>query len=154
MPFAFASHFAPDHLADALAIYRRDFRPSEAYPQPYALACIAVFAADTDAEARRLFTSLQQSFVNLRRGRPGLLPPPVDRMDGLWSGSEKAMVDHSFREAVVGSPDTVRRGVEALVERTGLDELMITAAILDHDARVRSFELAAQACRIEASAAA
>lgn len=152
LPFAFASHFAPDHLADALEIYRREYRPSDAHPQPHALACIAVFAAETDAEARRLFTSLQQSFVHLRRGRPAPLPPPVDRMDGLWSGPEKAMVDHSFREAVVGAPDTVRRGVEAFVERTGVDELMITAAIFDHDARVRSFELVAQACQSEGPA--
>lgn len=145
LPFAFASHFAPDHLPDALEIYRRDFRPSANLAEPYAMACIAVFAAETDETARRLFTSLQQSFVNLRRGRPAPLPPPIEAMDRLWSAAEKGLVDHAFREAVVGSPETIRRGVEAFVARTNVDELMITAAIYDHDARVRSFELAAQA---------
>jgi luciferase family oxidoreductase group 1 len=144
LPFAFASHFAPDHLHDALEIYRTEFRPSLEWPRPYAIACIAVFAADTDGEARRLFTSLQQSFVNLRRGRPAPLPPPVDNMDRIWSPAEKAMVDHSFREAVVGSPETVQRGIEKFVGRTRVDELMVTAAIFDHAARVRSFQLVAQ----------
>jgi luciferase family oxidoreductase group 1 len=144
LPFAFASHFAPDHLYDALEIYRREFRPSPDWPRPYAMACTAVFAANTDDEARRLFTSLQQSFVSLRRGQPGPLPPPVKSMDGLWSAAEQAMVEHSFREAVVGSPETVRRGIEAFLERTGVDELMITAAIHDHGARVGSFERVAE----------
>lgn len=102
-----------------------------------------MFAADTDAAASRLFTSLQQSFVNLRRGRPGLLPPPVERMDDLWSPAEKRMVSDAFREAVVGSPDTVRKGIEAFLDRTGVDELMVTAAIFDPAARLRSFELVA-----------
>ena len=153
LPFAFASHFAPDYLEEALEIYRRDFRPSDSYLQPYSMACVAVFAAATDDQAARLFTSLQQSFVQLRRGQPAPLPPPVESMDGLWSPVEKAMVQHAFREAIVGSPDTVRKGVNALIERTGIDELMITAAIFDHAARVRSFELVAKACRIEAGAA-
>src|SRR5689334_14252164 len=143
LPFAFASHFAPDHLHDALEIYRTEFRPSLEWPRPYAIACIAVFAADTDGEARRLFTSLQQSFVNLRRGRPAPLPPPVDNMDRIWSPAEKAMVDHSFREAVVGSPETVQRGIEKFVGRTRVDELMITAQIYDHAARLRSYEIVA-----------
>lgn len=144
LPFAFASHFAPDHLEQALEIYRAEFQPSETLKKPYAMAAIGVFAADTDAEAARLFTSLQQSFVHLRRGAPTLLPPPVDSMDALWTPMEKAGVDHAFGEAVVGSPDTVRRGIEAFLQRTGVDELMVTAAIHDHTARVRSFELVAQ----------
>jgi luciferase family oxidoreductase group 1 len=143
LPFAFASHFAPDHLHDALDIYRREFRPSSEWPRPYASACIGVVVADTDEAARRLFTSLQLSFVNLRRGQPSGLPPPVDSMDGKWSAAEKAMVDHAFREAVVGSPQTVRDGVSAFLDRTRVDELMVTAAIHDHAARVRSFELLA-----------
>ena len=143
LPFAFASHFAPDDLAEALRLYRRDYRPSTAQPKPYAMAAVAVYAADTDAEAARLFTSLQQSFVNLRRGTPGLLPPPVGSMEGLWSTVEQAGVGHAFREAVVGSPATVKRGIEAFVQRTGIDELMITAAIHDHAARLRSFEIVA-----------
>ena len=144
LPFAFASHFAPDHLFDALEIYRREFRPSSSLQRPHAMACIAVFAGETDDEARRLFTSLQQSFVALRRGRPQPLPPPIQSMDGVWSRAERAMVDHAFREAVVGSPATVRQGIDAFLERTGVDELMVTAAIYDHAARVRSFELIAQ----------
>jgi len=144
LPFAFASHFAPDHLAQALAIYRREFRPSAALAKPYAMAAIGVVAADTDAAAARLATSLQQSFVSLRRGHPGPLPPPVDRMDGLWSPLEKAGVEHAFSEAVIGSPDTVRHGIAAFLQRTRVDELMVTAAIHDHAARLRSFELVAR----------
>jgi len=144
LPFAFASHFAPDQLYEALAIYRREFRPTEALPRPYAMAAIGVMAADTDAEARRLFTSLEQSFVQLRRGRPVPLPPPVDTMDGLWTPMEKAMVDHAFGEAVVGSPATVKRGIASFLESTGVDELMITAAIYEHAARLRSFDIVAR----------
>src|SRR5476649_2203550 len=144
LPFAFASHFAPDHLDEALELYREKFRPSAALKKPYAMAAIGVFAADTDAAAARLFTSLQQSFVKLRRGAPGPLPPPVDTMDGLWSPTEAAMVGHAFGEAVVGSPATVKRGVERFLQRTGVDELMVTAAIFDHAARLHSYELVAQ----------
>ena len=144
LPFAFASHFAPDHLDEALELYRGKFRPSAALREPYAMAAIAVFAADTDAEATRLFTSLQQSFVKLRRGTPGPLPPPVDTMDGLWNPVERVGVEHAFGEAVVGSPATVKRGIAAFLKRTGVDELMVTAAIYDHAARLRSFELVAQ----------
>ena len=108
------------------------------------MAAIAVFAADTEAAAARLFTSLQQSFVKLRRGAPGPLPPPVDTMAGLWSPVEEAMVGHAFAEAVVGSPATVKRGIEKFLQRTGVNELMVTAAIHDHAARLRSFELVAQ----------
>jgi luciferase family oxidoreductase group 1 len=144
LPFGFASHFAPDHLEQALAIYRHDFRPSATLAQPYALAAIGVIAADTDAAAQRLATSLQQSFVLLRRGAPAPLPPPVDTMDGRWAPHEQAGVEHAFREAVIGSPDTVQRGLAAFLRRTRVDELMVTAAIHDHTARLRSFELVAQ----------
>ena len=144
LPFGFASHFAPDHLEQALAIYRHDFQPSATLATPYAMAAIGVIAADTDAAAQRLATSLQQSFVLLRRGTPGPLPPPVDTMDGLWAPHEQAGVEHAFSEAVVGSPDTVQRGLEAFLRRTRVDELMVTAAIHDHAARLRSFALVAQ----------
>jgi luciferase family oxidoreductase group 1 len=144
LPFAFASHFAPDHLDQALAIYRHDFQPSAALAKPYAMAAIGVIAADTDAAAQRLATSLQQSFVNLRRGMPTPLPPPRDSMDGYWTPHEKAGVDHAFSAAVIGSPATVRRGLAAFLQRTRVDELMVTAAIHDQTARVRSFELVAQ----------
>jgi hypothetical protein len=143
LPFAFAAHFAPDLLMDALEIYRSEFRPSPALSKPHAMAAIGVYAADTDAGARRLFTSQQQAFLNLRRGRPGLLPEPVDSMDGLWNPMEAAGVNHAFREAVVGSPETVRKGLAALIKRTGVDELMVTSAMHDHSARVRSMELIA-----------
>ncbi|HWA29380.1 MAG TPA: LLM class flavin-dependent oxidoreductase [Lacunisphaera sp.] len=144
LPFAFASHFAPDHLEQALAIYRQRFQPSPSLPAPYAMAAIGVVAADTDAAAARLATSLQQSFVLLRRGTPVPLPPPVESMEGLWSPMERAGVDQAFREAVIGSPGTVQRGIEAFLERTRVDELMVTAAIYDHAARLRSFEIVAQ----------
>jgi len=144
LPFAFASHFAPDQLESALQVYRRDFQPSDALARSYAMAAVGVYAADTDAAATRLFTSQQQAFVNLRRGTPTPLPPPVDRMDGLWSPPEAAMVNHAFREAIVGSPATVGAGMAAFVQRTGVDELMLTGAIYDPAARLRSFEIAAQ----------
>jgi luciferase family oxidoreductase group 1 len=144
LPFAFASHFAPDYLEQALTLYRQGFQPSATLAKPHAMAAIGVVAADTDAAAARLFTSLQQSFVLLRRGTPGPLPPPVDSMDGHWTPLEKANVDHAFREAVVGSPETVQRGLADFLRRTQVDELMVTAAIHDHAARLRSFELVAQ----------
>ena len=152
LPFAFASHFAPDHLMAALHLYRSQFRPSPSLAQPHAMVGASVFAAETDREAQRLFTSLQQQFVNLRRGRPGPLNPPFDRHEGLWTPAEKAGVDHALAYAVVGSPDTVRNGLKTIIERTGADELMLTAQIFDHNARLRSFEIAA-AVRDELAAA-
>jgi luciferase family oxidoreductase group 1 len=143
LPFAFASHFAPDYLIDALAAYRQGFKPSPALPAPYAMVGVSAFAADSDDEAQRLFTSLQQQFVNLRRGTPGPLPPPVASMDGRWSPGEKAGVDRAFAYAAVGSRDTVRRRLRAIIEATQADELMLTAQIFDHDARLRSFEVVA-----------
>src|SRR6202789_2434074 len=107
LPFALASHFAPDLLEQALDLYRSMFRPSEHLAKPHSMAAVAVFGADTDAAAAYLFTSLQQSFVNLRRGTPGPLPPPVDTMEGRWNPTEKAGVEAAFREAIVGSPQRV-----------------------------------------------
>jgi luciferase family oxidoreductase group 1 len=147
LPFAFAAHFAPDLLEEALAIYRAQFRPSPRHEKPHAMACISVFAAETDAEARRLFTSLEQAFVALRSGRPGELPPPLS--DAERAGFEPAvdqLLAQICRYAVVGSPETVRRGVSEFVAAMGVDELMTTAMIFDHAARLRSFELVAQAC--------
>jgi luciferase family oxidoreductase group 1 len=147
LPFAFASHFAPDNLAAALELYRTRFRPSAALERPYAMAAVAAYAAETDAAAALLFTSLQQSFVNLRRGAPGPLPPPVESMEGRWSALEQDGVEHAFREAIIGSAATMKRGIEAFLRRTGVDELMVTAAIFDHTARLRSFEIVAKAAR-------
>lgn len=143
LPFAFASHFAPDLMMPAIRIYRERFEPSDALERPHVMLGLPVYAAETDAEARRLFTSMQQQFLTLRRGRPGQLPPPVDSMDGLWQPHEQAMVAQALACAVVGSPETVREGVRSFVERTGADEIMATAQIYDHAARVRSFEILA-----------
>jgi len=144
LPFAFASHFAPDYLQDALAVYRERFRPSAQLEQPYVMLGVNVFAAATDAEARRHFTSLQQAFVNLRRGTPGPLPPPVDSTDGLWSPMEQAGLAHSLRYAIVGGSETVQRGLQAFIAETGADEIMVTAQMYDHAARLRSFAIVAE----------
>ena len=147
LPFAFASHFAPAELDNALALYRERFRPSEQLDRPYAMAGLTVVAAETDAQARFLFSSLQQAFVNLRTGRPGPLPPPVEDMDARLDPAAKAMLAASLSCAVVGSPETVRAGLAAFAERTGADELIVTSQIFDHAARVRSFEIAAEMAR-------
>jgi luciferase family oxidoreductase group 1 len=144
LPYAFASHFAPDHLHAALEIYRTQFKPSDDLQQPYAMAGVNVFAAETDAEAARLMTSVQQQFINLRRGHPGPLNPPVDTMEGRWSALEKAGVEHALKESIVGSRRTVKRGLEEFVQRTNVDELMVTAQIYDHAKRLRSFQITAE----------
>jgi luciferase family oxidoreductase group 1 len=144
LPFAFASHFAPALLLPALELYRAEFRPSARLARPYAMGCIAVYAADTDSAARRLFTSLQQSFVNLRRGTPGPLPQPIEPGTGVWTAVEQAGVDQALAEAVVGAPATVAAGLARYVERTGVDELMVTAAIHDQAARIHSLEIVAE----------
>ena len=143
LPFAFASHFAPDQLHAALELYRSGFQPSRTLQRPHVMLGVSVVAADTDAEAARLATSLQQQFLALQRGRPVQLQPPVDSMDALWSPLERAQVEHVLREAIVGGPDAVRGGLEAFVARTGAEELMITSHIHDHGARVRSYEIVA-----------
>ena len=143
LPFAFASHFAPGFLQAAIEVYRSRFKPSAALARPYVMLGLNVFAAETDAEATRLFTSLQQQFVNLVRGVPGQLQPPRASMDDYWRPEEKAHVERALACAVVGSADTVREGLQAFIEDTGADELMITAQIFDHAARLRSFEIVA-----------
>ena len=146
LPYAFASHFAPDALEQALALYRRDFRPSTRLQRPHAMLALNVVAADGDAEAGRLFTTQQQAFVNLRRGHPGLVPPPLasaEAIDGYCTPGEKAMIDRALACSVVGGPATVREGIAAFVDRHRPDELLLTANIFDHGARMRSFELAA-----------
>jgi luciferase family oxidoreductase group 1 len=145
LPFAFASHFAPDAMDQALAIYRRDFRPSARLAEPYAMLALNVVAADSDAEARRLFTTQQQAFVNLRRGRPGLIPPPIDDIEAFWTPAERLGVEQALACAVVGDPDTLQRGLAAFIARHRPDELLLTANIFDHAARLHSFELAAAA---------
>jgi len=148
LSYAFASHFAPDAMEEALALYRREFRPSPRLAQPHVMLALNVVAAETDAEAARLFTTQQQAFVNLRRGRPGLVPPPLasaNAIDAYCTSEEKAGVDRALACAVVGAPDSVRDGITAFVARHVPDELMLTANIFDHATRVRSFELALNA---------
>ncbi|HTK35233.1 MAG TPA: LLM class flavin-dependent oxidoreductase [Caulobacteraceae bacterium] len=145
LPYAFASHFAPADLDQALALYRARFQPSDQRASPYAMPGVTVVAAETDAEARWLFSSLQQAFVNRRFGRPGPLPPPVKDYEAGLDPRAKAVLDDALACAIVGGPETVKAGLKAFVARTGADELMITAQVFDHDARVRSFEIAAAA---------
>ncbi|HXS05004.1 MAG TPA: LLM class flavin-dependent oxidoreductase [Rhodanobacter sp.] len=145
LPFAFASHFAPDAMDEALALYRRDFQPSARLQQPYAMLGLNVVAADSDAAARRLFTTQQQSFINLRRGRPGLIPPPIDDIESYWTPPEKLMVERALACAVVGGVDTVTDGIAAFVARHRPDELMVTANVFDHAARRHSFGIATAA---------
>jgi luciferase family oxidoreductase group 1 len=144
LPFAFASHFAPDLMRQALDIYRSRFEPSKHLDRPYAMLGANVLAADTDAQARRQFTSQQQSFINLRRGTPGQVPPPIDDIDAYWSPAEKAMVERSLAVSFVGSKDTIEGGLAPFIESLQPDELMITAHIHDQAARLRSIELIAQ----------
>jgi luciferase family oxidoreductase group 1 len=144
LPFAFASHFAPDALLQALEIYRRDFQPSAQLARPYAVAAAGIFAADTDADAQRIFTSAQQQFTNLHRGLPGPLQPPIDDMEDYWSPREKAGVNHMLQYAIVGSPESVGAQLRAFIDATAIDEIILTGQIYDHGARLRSFEIAAE----------
>jgi luciferase family oxidoreductase group 1 len=145
LPYAFASHFAPAAMMQAIDVYRRRFQPSERLAEPYVMLGINVFAAETEEEARRLRTSVQQSFLKLRRGEPGPLPPPVEGFESRLSPSERLMLDQALSCSVVGARETIRSGLEAFVARTGADELMVTAQIFDHAARLRSFEITAEA---------
>ncbi|MBB2165770.1 LLM class flavin-dependent oxidoreductase [Gluconacetobacter sp. 1b LMG 1731] len=145
LPFAFASHFAPDMMEEAVALYRQRFTPSARLAQPYVMLGLNVVAADSDAQARFLFTSHQQQFVALRRGRPGQFPPPVTETDGLWTAAEQAGIDRALACAVVGRPETVRTGLARFIARHQPDELMIVSAIHDHTARLHSFALTAEA---------
>ncbi len=147
LPYAFASHFAPDALEQALALYRDGFQPSAQLQAPYAMAGVNVVVADSDAEATRLFTTIQQGFVNLRRGTPGVYQPPIDDIEDYWTPHEKLQASHMLRYAIVGSPETVRAGLERFAEQTQADELMVVSAIYDHAARVRSYELLAELAR-------
>lgn len=144
LPFAFASHFAPEYLLPALELYRSQFRPSEALAQPYAMIGVSVIVADSDEEAHRLATSQEQQFLNLIRGRTGPLQAPVDNMDALWNAQETAIVRSKFSYAAVGSPDTVRKTLLSHLKETGADEMIVSAQIYDHKARLRSYELLAE----------
>jgi luciferase family oxidoreductase group 1 len=147
LPYGFASHFAPDQMMEAIALYRRQFRPSERCTHPYVMLGLNVIAAETDEEAEFLFSSLRQAFTNLRRGKPGPLPPPVRDLSLTLSAAERQMVDHALSCRAVGSPETVRRRLAEFIARTGADEVMMTGNIFAHQARLRSFEIAAAVAR-------
>src|SRR5215831_1223172 len=141
LPYAFASHFAPDALMLALQSYHNEFKPSAQLDRPYAMVGVNVIAAETDAEATRLFTSAQQAFTNAVRGTRRQLPPPIDDIESYWSPIEKVQASSMLACSFVGSPETVRRGLERLAEQTRADELMVASAIYDHAARLRSYEI-------------
>jgi luciferase family oxidoreductase group 1 len=143
LPYAFASHFAPAMLEQALEVYRERFRPSSRLQRPHVMLALNVVAADSDPEAKRLFTTQQLGFLNLRRGRPGLVQPPVADIDAVCTPQEKLAVDQALACAVIGAPATVRRGIEAFVAQHRPDELMVTANVFEHTARLRSFDLVA-----------
>ena len=144
LPYAFASHFAPDQLMEAIAIYRERFQPSDDLDKPYVMVGIMGVAAETDSEAQRLFTSSQQQFVNLRRNVRKSFPKPVETMEGIWSEVERYGVEHTLRYAVVGAPATAKSRLEAFLEMTGADELIISMPIHSVEARLRSTEIFAE----------
>ena len=147
LPFAFAGQFSPAYLQAALNLYRQCFQPSEVLSKPYAMVGLNIFAADTEREARILSTTHQQMHVNLIRGTPSQMPPPVENMDGLWSPMEQASVEGTLRASVIGDPDMVRQQLQAFLDETQADELIINSMIYDHAARLRSYEIAMQATR-------
>jgi len=154
--YAFASHFAPAALEEAVALYRARFEPSARLAAPHVMLAVNVVCADTDAEARRLFTTQQQAFVNLRRGRPGLVPPPLESgeaIDAYCSPAERFGIDQALACSAVGAPDTVAAWVRAFVARLEPDELILTANVHDPAARLRSFELAMRALSQDGSRA-
>ncbi|CAK7046468.1 luciferase-like monooxygenase [Providencia rettgeri] len=144
LPFAFASHFAPDLLLQALEVYRANFKPSSRLPKPYAMVCINIIAADTQREAEFLFTSMQQAFVMLRRGQPSQLPAPVESMENIWSPAEEFGVQQALGMSLVGDKTKVGYGLQTILRQTQADEIMVNGQIFDHQARLYSFELAMQ----------
>ena len=152
LPFAFASHFAPEALVPALQIYRERFEPSAQLSRPYAVAGVNVIAADTDTEAHRLFTSVQQSFARMIRGTRGKLPPPIDDIESFWSPAEKAHASGMLSRSFVGAAETIRHGLRAFLAETKVDEIIVASAIHDHQARLRSYDILADVQRSLASA--
>jgi luciferase family oxidoreductase group 1 len=149
LPYAFASHFAPEQLLAALDLYRGYFKPSEQLDRPYVVVGVNIVAAETDARARTLATTQQMSFTNIFRGRRGLSQPPIDDIETYWSPLEKIRVGQMLARSIVGTPETVKAGIAALVAQTHADELMIVSDVYDHQARLRSYELIAEASPIE-----
>ena len=147
LPYAFASHFAPAALVQALEVYRARFKPSPQLDHPHVMVACNVIAADTDAEARRLFTSIQQVFTNMMRGTRGKLSPPIDDIETFWTPDEKTEVSHQLRYAIVGGPEKVRQGLAGLLADTRADEVIVTSNIYDPAARLRSYEILAEVAR-------
>lgn len=145
LPYAFASHFAPDELLPALQIYRARFKPSEQLDKPHAMVGVNIIAADTDAEAKRLATTQQMSFTNMFRNARGLSQPPIDDIETYWTPTEKAQAMRMLARSIVGSQQTVRAGIAALVQETGADELIVVSDIYDHPMRLKSFEMIMEA---------
>lgn len=143
LPFSFASHFAPENTMPALEIYRSSFQPSEVLDEPYVMLGMNVVAADTDEEAEKLSTSMQQQFLHLIRNKPSKLQPPVDSMEGLYTEFEKAALESRLRSSIIGGPKKVKEKLQAFIERTKANELIINAQIYDHEARLRSYEIIA-----------
>ena len=152
LPYAFASHFAPDALLPALAVYRERFTPSEQLREPYVMVGANAVVADTDEEARHLFTSAQQSFTNIFRGRRGQLPPPIDDIEDYWTPPEKERASAMLARSFVGSPATVHDGLESFAAETGADEIIVASAIHDHAKRLRSYELLVSAVALRSRA--
>jgi luciferase family oxidoreductase group 1 len=144
LPYAFASHFAPGALMPAIEVYRSRFQPSEQLAKPYVMLGFNVFAADTDAEARYLKSSAQQSILNLRRGQPGRLPPPVENFEELLTLPERAVLNEAHTCSATGAPETIRKALEAFIAQTKADEIMVSSHIYDHAARLRSFGIVAE----------
>jgi luciferase family oxidoreductase group 1 len=147
LPFAFASHFAPAQLFEALRIYRDEFRPSQYLAKPYTIAGVPLVAAESDAEAQKLATSALQRHLRLIRGEPIFVPPPIESMDGLWNEAERFAVESRLGAAVMGGPDTVRRKLARFLEETEADELIFTSDLYEFPQRLRSFGIAAEAMR-------
>jgi luciferase family oxidoreductase group 1 len=143
LPYAFASHFAPQQLLPALVIYRSRFKPSAQLERPYAMVGVNIIAAETDREARRLATTQQMSFADIFRGARGVSKPPIDDIESYWTPAEKVQAEQMLARSIIGSPQVVREGIGALVAETGADELIIVSDVYDHAARLRSFELIA-----------
>jgi luciferase family oxidoreductase group 1 len=143
LPYAFASHFAPDALYQALEVYRTRFEPSTQLDKPYAMAGVNVIVAETDAEATHLFTSIQQRFTDMFRKDRGYLKPPIADIETYWTPTEKLQASRMLSCSFVGSPKTVESGLKEFIAKTGVDELMVSSAIYDHAARLRSYELLA-----------
>lgn len=144
LPFAFASHFSPDNTLPALELYHHHFQPSEVLDEPYAMVGVNIIAADTDEEAQRLATSMQQQFLNLMRNTPTQLLPPVESMDEIWSEQEKTVLMQQLRTSIIGSPQTVKEKLQKFLNLTQAEEMMVNTQIFDHQARLRSFEIVAE----------